>query len=152
MARFANPEVLRPFIDRDKQLAYLRQATALPTTTLLVAHDPTGSVVGFGLAYLPREPEPWLESLHMQSGLRGQGIGTLLMLSLAAHHKARGYSTLRRGVIVGNQDAGRLYERLGAIEIGIEPASWAKGVRHMVFRCPDLASRLSPPCRASAPA
>lgn len=137
------PEVLKPFLDRDKQLGYLRQATALPTTTLLVAQDPSGSVIGFALAYLAPEPEPWLESLHVQSGLRGHGIGTLLMRSLAAHLKARGYSTLRLGVIVGNEDAGRLYERLGATPVGVEPVSWANGVQHQVYRWPDLGTLMA---------
>ena len=132
------PEVLRPFLDRDKQLAYLRQSVAAPTTTLLVGQDPSALVVGFALAYLAQDPEPWLESLHVQSELRGHGIGTLLMRSLANHLKARGYNTLRLGVIDGNVDAARLYERLGATLVGVETASWAKGVAHNVYRWPDL--------------
>jgi ribosomal protein S18 acetylase RimI-like enzyme len=132
------PEVLRPFLDRDKQLAYLRESVAAPTTTLLVAQDQSALVVGFALAYLAHDPEPWLESLHVQSELRGHGIGTLLMRSLAGHLKARGYSTLRLGVIVGNADAARLYLRLGATLVGVEPVSWAKGVTHNIYRWPDL--------------
>jgi len=128
------PDVLRPFLDRDQQLAYLRQAAALPTTTLLVAQDASGSVVGFALAYLEPGQEPWLESLHVESNLRGHGIGTLLMRSLAAQLKARGHNTLRLGVIVGNVGAARLYERLGATLVGVEPVSWAKGVGHQIYR------------------
>jgi ribosomal protein S18 acetylase RimI-like enzyme len=131
-------EVLRPFLDRDKQLTYLRQSVSAPATILLVAQDPSGSVVGFALAYLAQDPEPWLESLHVQSELRGHGIGTLLMQSLATHLKSRGYSTLRLGVIVGNVGAARLYERLGATLVGVEPVSWAQGVTHNVYRWPDL--------------
>lgn len=133
------PQVLRPFLDRRKQLAYLRRATALPTTTLLVAQDPAGLVIGFALAYLEADSEPWLESLHVDGEHRGLGIGTLLMRSLAADLKARGYSTLRLGVIVGNEGAARLYERLGATLAGVEPVSWARGVSHEVYRWPDLA-------------
>jgi ribosomal protein S18 acetylase RimI-like enzyme len=132
------PEVLRPFLDREKQLAYMRQSVAEPSTTLLIAQDPSGLVVGFALAYLASDSEPWLESLHVQSELRGHGIGTLLMRSLANHLKARGYTTLRLGVIVGNVDAARLYERLGATLVRVEPVSWAKGVTHNVYRWPDL--------------
>jgi ribosomal protein S18 acetylase RimI-like enzyme len=132
------PEVLRPFLDREKQLAYLRQSVAEPSTTLLIAQDPSGLVVGFALAYLASDSEPWLESLHVQSELRGHGIGTLLMRSLANHLKALGYTTLKLGVIVGNVDAARLYERLGATLVGVEPVSWAKGVTHNVYRWPDL--------------
>lgn len=133
------PELLRPFLDRDKQLAYLRQATAQPTTTFLVAQDTSGLVVGFALAYLKPDTEPWLESLHVDSKLRGHGIGTLLMRSLADHLKARRYNTLRLGVIVGNEGAARLYLRLGAMLVGLEPVSWAKGVSHEIYRWPDLA-------------
>lgn len=134
-----DPQVLRPFVDRRKQLAYLRRATALPTTTLLVAQDPAGSVVGFALAYLEAGAEPWLESLHVNREHRGFGIGTLLMRSLAARLKARGHSTLRLGVIVGNERPARLYERLGATLTGVEPVSWAQGVSHVVYRWADLA-------------
>ena len=133
------PEVLRPFLDRDKQLAYLRQAAALPTTTSLVAEDSSGLVIGFALAYVEHDSEPWLESLHVYGELRGEGIGTLLMRALAVHLKARRNNTLRLGVIVGNMGAARLYERLGATLIGIEPMSWAKGVSHQVYRWSDLA-------------
>jgi ribosomal-protein-alanine N-acetyltransferase len=133
------PQVLRPFLDRRKQLAYLRRAIALPTTTLLVANDPSGLVSGFALAYLEADAEPWLESLHVDGEHRGLGIGTLLMRSLAARLQARGYSSLRLGVIVGNVGAARLYERLGATLTGVEPVSWAPGVSHEVYRWPDLA-------------
>jgi ribosomal protein S18 acetylase RimI-like enzyme len=133
------PAVLGPFLDRDKQLAYLRQAVAQPTTTFLVAQDTSGLVVGFALAYLKPDTEPWLESLHVDGDLRGHGIGTLLMRSLADHLKARGYNTLMLGVIVGNDGAARLYVRLGAMLVAVERVSWANGVSHEIYRWSDLA-------------
>jgi len=132
------PAVLRPFLDRSKQLAELRREADRPTTKLLVAQDSHGAVVGFALAYLDREPDPWLESLHVIDRLRGRGAGTLLMRTLAAQLRDRGYNSMRLGVIVGNQDAARLYERLGAALVGVELVSWANGVRHQVFRWSDL--------------
>jgi 2-amino-4-hydroxy-6-hydroxymethyldihydropteridine diphosphokinase len=129
---------LRPFLDHEKQLAYIRHAAAQPTTTLLVAEDESGLVVGFALAYLEPDREPWLESLHVDSDLRGHGVGTLLMRSLAAHLKSRGHNTMRLGVIVGNQRAARLYQRLGAQLVDIEPVSWAKGVQHEIYAWSDL--------------
>lgn len=137
------PEVLRPFLDRNKQLAYLREAAAQPTTTFLVAQDASGLVVGFALAYLEADTEPWLESLHVDGGLRGHGIGTLLMRALADHLRSRGDNTLKLGVIVGNVGAGRLYKRLGADLVGFEPVSWAQGVEHEIYRWPDLTPLLT---------
>jgi ribosomal protein S18 acetylase RimI-like enzyme len=95
-------------------------------------------VIGFALAHTDRAPEPWLESLHVVERLRGHGIGTLLMRSIAAHFRARGYNSLRLGVLVGNQDAARFYERLGLTLVGVEPVSWAEGVWHQVYQWSDL--------------
>ena len=131
-------EALRPFLDHDKQLAYIRHAVAQQTTTLLVAQDASGLVVGFALAYLEPDREPWLESLHVDSDLRGHGVGTLLMRSLAAHLKSRGHNTMRLGVLVGNLGAARLYQRLGATLIDTEPVSWARGVQHEIYAWSDL--------------
>ena len=132
------PDVLRPFLDHDTQLAVIRNAAAQPTTTLLVAQDASGLVVGFALAYLEPNQEPWLESLHVDGDLRGHGIGTLLMRALAADLKIRGYNTLRLGVIVGNRSAARLYERLGARLSAIEPVTWANDVSHEIYHWADL--------------
>jgi ribosomal protein S18 acetylase RimI-like enzyme len=132
------PDILRPFLDHHKQLAYIRHAVAQPTTTLLVVRDASGVVVGFALAYLEPDEEPWLESLHVDGDQRNHGIGTLLMRSLAAQLKSRGHNTMRLGVIVGNHGAARLYQRLGAKLIDIEPVSWAKGVEHEIYAWSDL--------------
>jgi ribosomal protein S18 acetylase RimI-like enzyme len=134
-----DPDALRPFLNHDKQLAYIRHAVAQPTTTLLVAQDASRLVVGFALAYLKPDQDPWLESLHVDSGLRGHGVGTLLMRSLSAHLKSRGHNTMRLGVIVGNHGAARLYQRLGAKLIDTAPVSWATGVQHEIYAWSDLA-------------
>jgi len=111
---------------------------ALPGTLLLVAVDQSGAVGGFGLTYMTRAPEPWLESLHVLSELRGHGIGTQLMHATAAQLRARGYESMRLGVIAGNDDAARFYERLGGSLTGIEPVSWAEGAIHQLYRWPSL--------------
>lgn len=139
-ASILQPAVLRPFLNPAKQLADLRQSVELPTTTLLVAQVSSGTVVGFALVYMAREPEPLLESLHVLAQHRGHGVGTLLMRSTAALLKARGYRSLRLGVIVGNVGAARFYEGLGATLVGVEPVSWADGVWHQVYRWPSLQS------------
>ena len=126
--------VLRPFLDRDAQLAELRKKFAEPGTLMLVAEDASGDIAGFAVTYLEDEPEPWLESLHVLQEFRGSGIGTLLMRRTAERVIARGHNTMRLGVISGNVAAARFYERLGGTMIGLEPLSWAPGVTHDVYR------------------
>jgi ribosomal protein S18 acetylase RimI-like enzyme len=133
------PAVLEPFLERDKQLAYLKEAVALPANLFLVAEAGSGEVVGFALAYLDREPEPWLESLHVARESRGRGVGTELMRDLGVRIAKSGHDSLRLGVVKGNAGAGRLYERLGATVVGEEPAAWAVGVDHVIYRWRDLA-------------
>jgi len=130
--------VLGPFLDRELQLQDLRQAITLPGTLLLVAVDASNAIVGFGLTYMTLEPEPWLESLHVLIEFRGHGMGTQLMQSTAAHLHARGYDSMRLGVIAGNDAAARFYERLGGSLIGLEPVSWAEGAMHQVYRWSSL--------------
>jgi ribosomal protein S18 acetylase RimI-like enzyme len=139
-ASLLEPAVLHPFLDRDAQLAELTLEFSQPGTLLVVAVDESGDVVGFALAFLDNEPEPWLESLHVLREFRGSGIGTLLMRGTAERVMARGYSSMRLGVISGNVAAGRFYERLGGKMIGLEPVSWAQGVAHEVYRWANLAS------------
>jgi ribosomal protein S18 acetylase RimI-like enzyme len=134
------PAVLRPFLDRDAQLAELREKFAQSGTLLLIAEDGSSAMTGFAITYLDDEPEPWLESLHVLREFRGTGIGALLMRRTAERLIANGYSSMRLGVISGNVAASRFYERLGATMIGLEPVSWAEGVSHEVYRWADLAS------------
>jgi ribosomal protein S18 acetylase RimI-like enzyme len=138
------PAVLVPFLDRDLQRGKLKKEIEPPATSLLVAEDPSGRVIAFALTYLDREPEPWLESLHVLAEFRGRGAGTLLMRELAALLVARGDRSLRLGVITGNDAAARYYEALGATMLVEEPVTWAEGVRHQVFRWDDLTPLLRP--------
>jgi len=135
-----DPAVLEPYLDRDVQLADLRAEAAQPGTLLLVAEDRSGEIAGFALTYLESEPEPWLESLHVLRERRGEGIGSLLMRATAKHVRARGHSSMRLGVISGNDAAARFYERLGGTMIAVEAIAWAPGASHEVYRWGDLAS------------
>jgi len=132
------PETLAPFLDHDRQLDYMRDVARRPATLLLVADERTRGVVGFALTYLDEEPEPWLESLHVLREMRSHGVGTELMRATALELRARGYNTMRLGVVSGNQAATRFYERLGATFAGREPASWAEGVWHELYRWDHL--------------
>lgn len=142
-APLLEPAVLRPHLDANRQLDDLRQAMLRSDAVLLVAEETSGVVIGFSLTYLADEPDPWLESLHVLRESRGSGAGTLLMRETAARVRSRGYNTLRLGVVAGNAAASRFYARLGGEMIGLEPASWAEGVWHELYRWPDL-TRLLP--------
>jgi len=133
------PAVLNPFLDTGVQLTEMREKFAQPGTLLLVAEDGVGNVAGFALTFLDDEPEPWLESLHVLRELRGSGVGTLLMRRTAERLIARGYNSMRLGVISGNSAAARFYDRLGGERVGLEPVSWAPGVAHELYRWSDLA-------------
>ena len=133
------PAVLAQFMDRDHVLDELRESTARPDAIFLVTQDAAGSVTGFALAYLEQGPDPWLESLHVASADRGKGVGTALLKALAGILEAKGYRTLSLGVVKGNAAAGRLYRRLGAKLVGIEPTEWAAGVDHELYHWAGLA-------------
>lgn len=137
-APLVDPSVLGPFLDRNTQLTGLTTALHRPSTLLLVAEDATRAVVGFALTYLDHQPDPWLESLHVVRESRGGGAGTLLMHATAAGLRARGYRTMRLGVVEGNTAAGRFYERPGGTMTGREPAEWADGVWHEIYRWTDI--------------
>ena len=137
-APFLPDDVLEPFLDHASQIDYMRAAAAAPGTVLLVAEDSVKGVIGFALTYLDRPPEPWLESLHVLADCRGMGAGTLLMRETARRIAQRGFSTMRLGVVEGNSKAEVFYERLGGISEGFEPADWAPGVRHHIYRWPDV--------------
>lgn len=131
------PAVLARFVDPVTSAAELRSLLGAPGILLLVGEAPTGDVAGFALTYMTRTPEPWLESLHVLRGERGRGLGTSLLCATAERVLAAGHQSMALGVIVGNDSAARFYERLGAINAGVEPVDFAEGVFHTVYRWPD---------------
>jgi len=138
------PDVLASFLDRAHAVEDLRAAIEQPDAHFLVAEDSAGKLIGFSLAYLDEKPDPWLESLHVGARGRGRGVGTALMREVARAIRARGLNSMRLGVVKGNRGAGRLYLRLGASLIGVEPAAWARGVDHELYRWADLTRLLEP--------
>jgi ribosomal protein S18 acetylase RimI-like enzyme len=132
------PDVLRPFLDPAAQVDYLHRALESADAILLVAEDHSGDVVGFSLTFLDHGPEPWLESLHVHPDFQSAGVGTALMRATARELQSRGHSTMRLGVVEGNTAAERFYERLGGVDAGREPVSWAIGVTHHTYRWPNL--------------
>lgn len=84
---------------------------------LFIYEGDDGSICGF----VALEPESkienciYLTSLHTDESYRGQGIGTELIRF--AHKAARdaGYSKMSINIVVGNDNAKSLYEKLGAV-------------------------------------
>jgi ribosomal protein S18 acetylase RimI-like enzyme len=92
---------------------------------LLLALDQE-ELVGYGLSHVLPAEETWVadtwrtgpriaevESLSILPAYRGRGIGTALLDRLEDEIEAQGVEDLVIGVLPGNVDAIRLYERRG---------------------------------------
>ena len=97
-----------------------------PDTLLLLLARDGDEVIGYALAHvLPVEetwiPDTWrtgariaeIESLAVTEERRGEGIGSALMDALEGELAALGVDDVILGVLPGNVDAIRLYERRG---------------------------------------
>lgn len=120
---------LAPYVD-DSQTWAARSALyaellAKPDTILLLACA-GDSPVGYGLAHVMAAGDTWIadtwqtgarigeiESLAVLPEYRGSGIGTRLLDALEAELAAAGVRDLVLGVLPGNTDAIRLYQRRG---------------------------------------
>jgi ribosomal protein S18 acetylase RimI-like enzyme len=92
---------------------------------LLLAFDGSAAI-GYGLAHVMAVEDSWIpdtwqtgqrigevESLSVLPEYRGSGLGSVLLDRLEAHLRARGARDLILGVLPGNDDAIRLYQRRG---------------------------------------
>jgi ribosomal protein S18 acetylase RimI-like enzyme len=120
---------LAPYVD-DSQTWAARSALyaellAKPDTILLLA-GAGDSLVGYGLAHVMAAGDTWIadtwqtgarigeiESLAILPEYRGSGIGTRLLDALEAELAAAGVRDLVLGVLPGNSDAIRIYQRRG---------------------------------------
>jgi GNAT superfamily N-acetyltransferase len=85
-----------------------------------VAED-NGAVVGFANCVMHEgtwasRPICYLEDLFVDPGVRGQGVGRLLIQDLIALGKSRGWEYLYWHTQAGNATARRLYDRLAAVD------------------------------------
>ena len=120
---------LAPYVGDDETWRIRRtlyeELLAKPDTLLLIA-ELDDSVIGYGLAHILPTDETWIpdtwstgarigeiESLSVLTQYRGVGIGSELLRRLEEHLNQRGVDDLILGVLAGNQDAIRLYERRG---------------------------------------
>jgi ribosomal protein S18 acetylase RimI-like enzyme len=121
---------LAPYVDDATTWAARRalyaELLAKPDTVLLVAEDDTGAAVGYGLAHVMERDATWvadtwvtgvrvgeIESLSVLPAHRGGGLGTELFDRLEAALAEQGVNDLVLGVLPGNAEALRLYERRG---------------------------------------
>lgn len=96
---------------------YVAKADASPEN----AADPSAeaacaSLLGFA-AVSPDHDDPslcYLASLHVTKEAQGQGVGTALIQRVFAHAREAGAPALTISIVKGNENARRLYTKLGA--------------------------------------
>jgi ribosomal protein S18 acetylase RimI-like enzyme len=124
----AMPE-LAPYVDDSQTWAERRalyaELLAKPGTVLLLAYA-SDNLIGYGLAHVMAARDTWvadtwqtgarigeIESLAVLPEYRGSGTGTRLLETLETELAADGVHDLILGVLPGNTDAIRLYQRRG---------------------------------------
>jgi ribosomal protein S18 acetylase RimI-like enzyme len=120
---------LAPYVSDDETWRIRRklyeEVLAKPDTLLLIALV-DDAAIGYGLAHVLPVDETWIpdtwatgsrigeiESLSVLPQYRGSGLGSELLSRLEEHLTAQGVDDLMLGVLAGNRDAIRLYERRG---------------------------------------
>lgn len=120
---------LAPYVSDAETWAVRRELyeelLAKPDTLLLLAFDGT-TAIGYGLAHVLAVEDTWvpdtwqtgarigeIESLSVLPKYRGSGLGSVFLGRLEDHLRACGAQDLILGVLPGNDDAIRLYERRG---------------------------------------
>jgi ribosomal protein S18 acetylase RimI-like enzyme len=120
---------LAPYVD-DAETWSVRRSLYVslfdkPDTVLLLARDGE-ELIGYALTHVLALDDTWipdtwrtgrriaeLESLAVVEGRRGEGIGSTLLEAVERELAAQGLDDLIVGVLPGNVDAIRLYERRG---------------------------------------
>jgi ribosomal protein S18 acetylase RimI-like enzyme len=120
---------LAPYVDDQETWSKRRELyvelLAKPDTILLVAKV-GDDAIGYGLAHVMEVDETWIadtwrtgrrigeiETVSVLPAYRGGGLGTHLLDELERQLAAAGIDDLILGVLPGNADAIRLYERRG---------------------------------------
>lgn len=94
----------------------LAELIASPATTLLVARDEAGTVIGMLTLVVFRIPtglRAWIEDVVVDTAARGAGVGAALVREAARVAMARGARTVDLTSRPSREGANRLYESLG---------------------------------------
>ena len=121
----AGPEVVAAFQRLVPQLsrsslpptgAELAEMVAAPTTTVLVARNGSGDIVGTLTLVVFRIPtglRAWIEDVVVDAAARGSGVGSALTRAAIAHATEAGARSLDLTSRPSREEANRLYRRLG---------------------------------------
>lgn len=91
----------------------------------LAVCPPSGLPVALGgVTYSKTPGTGWLQHLEVHAALHSCGLGTLLVKAAEQRIRARGLHRAELKVEERNPRARALYERLGYVAYGREPASW----------------------------
>ena len=109
-----------------EELAAHPEALAVPAAWIddgkvRVAEDDDGRIVGFATAL-----DDEIDSVYVDPGLMGGGIGRLLLEDVAARARAAGHSDLNTSA---NANSFRFYERMGFVKTGEAPSRFGPGLR-----------------------
>jgi ribosomal protein S18 acetylase RimI-like enzyme len=108
-------------------VAMVRELTrvAAGDAAYLVACAPSGFPVGkAGIDYAKIAGAGEIHQVAVHGAVRSCGVGTLLMSAAEERIRDRGCGLAILGVEVSNPRARALYERLGYVAYGEEPAEW----------------------------
>jgi ribosomal protein S18 acetylase RimI-like enzyme len=97
-------------------VAELEQIVASPATTLLIARDEDGAVVGtltLALFRIPTGLRAWIEDVVVDEDARGQGVGEALIREAVRTAQDAGARTVDLTSRPSRGPANRLYTRLG---------------------------------------
>jgi ribosomal protein S18 acetylase RimI-like enzyme len=120
---------LAPYVSDDETWRIRRtlyEELLAKSDTLLLIAAVDDATVGYGLAHVLPVDETWIpdtwatgsrigemESLSVLPQYRGSGLGSELLSRLEEHLAGQGVDDLILGVLAGNSDAIRLYQRRG---------------------------------------
>ena len=96
--------------------AELAEMLAAPATTVLVARDESGEIVGtltLALFRIPTGLRAWIEDVVVDSTARGAGVGAALTRAAIASATGAGARSVDLTSRPSREGANRLYRRLG---------------------------------------
>ncbi len=96
--------------------AELAEMIESPATTLFVARDENGEIVGsltLAMFRIPTGRRAWIEDVVVDNAQRGRGIGEALTREALAVAKAAGAMTVDLTSRPSREAANRLYQRVG---------------------------------------